>query len=199
MRVANPMPTAGPECKRTRDCSKSQHCNETKHCSAWAQPFNLRDAYWTLRVLSDDWTHEVQEVSSDLGIRMYVSGFNDALVDDLPSAAELLQRAQYFLVVLDEPVADMPKLAADAGVTPREAIQGVAHQARVGVFRLSDDKLILRLRREAKAGAQLLGATPAVDGEVLEALQRQANSCALALEVRQAMGDSGAAAVSPPQ
>jgi hypothetical protein len=196
MRVPNPSATAGRECKRTRDCPKGEFCNEADHCSQAAQPFNLRVAYRTMHILSDEWVREVQDASSDLRLRAFVAGFDDTLRDDLPLAAELLQRAQYFLLVLDEAAPGVAPPAADAGSTATEALQATAHTARVGVWRISDEKLVLRVRREA--GGQLLGAMPPVDADVLAARQRQANSCALALAVRQAMGDSSAASVPQP-
>ena len=186
MRVPNANPLAGPECKRTRDCPVGQTCNELDHCAPPAQPYNLRVAYRTMSVLSDGWIHDVQDAGTELRIRLLTGMFEDTVRDDLPVAVDLLTRAQYLLVVLDEPVAGLE--ARDAG-TPTQALQATTHMARVGVWRLSDGKNVLRVQREA--GGQLLGGTPsAVDGDVLEARQRQANSCALALAVREAMGDT---------
>lgn len=197
MRVPNPSATAGNECKRTRDCAAGEFCNEQDHCSKPAQPFNLRVAYRTLHVLTDEWVHDAQETTSDLRVRALVVGFDDAVRDDIPLAVEVLQKAQYLLVVLDEDVPGMALPGADAGPSAAaEAIQGVPHAARVGVWRLNDGKQILRLRRQA--GGQLLGATPSVDADVLASRMRQANSCSLALEVRSAMGDTSAGAVPVP-
>ena len=196
MRVPNALPTAGPACKRTRDCPKGQHCNETDHCSPWAQPLNLRDAYRTMRVLSEERARDVQETDDERLLKEFLDDVDDAIRYEFPLAIDLIQHAQYFLLVLDEPVANMPKLAADAGVTPSEAIQGVPHHARVAVYRLSDDKVILRLRREASGEA--VGSITTLDPDVLAARQRQLNSCQLAQEVRQAMGDASAVA-APPQ
>ena len=194
MRTANADPTAGAACKRTRDCAAGDFCNEQDHCAKLAQPFNLRDGYRAMRNLSDDWIHEVQDASTDLRLRALVAGFEDTVRDDIPRVVEMLQRAQYLLVVLDEDVPGMALPGADAGPSAAsEAIQAATHLARVGVWRLSDGKLVLKLRREA--GGQLLGATPSVDAEVLASRQRQANSCALALEVRTALGDTKAGAV----
>ncbi len=194
MRTANPDPTAGPACKRTRDCPAGDTCNEQDHCSKLAQPFNLREGYRAMRNLTDDWIHEVQDASTDLRVRALVAGFDDTVRDDVPRVVEVLQRAQYLLVVLDEDVPGMALPGSDAGPSAAaEAIQGAAHLARVGVWRLSDGKQVLRLRREA--GGQLLGGTPSVDAEVLASRARQANSCALALEVRTAMGDTNAGSV----
>jgi len=197
MRVPNAIATEGKECKRTRDCPAREFCNEQDHCSRPAQPFNLRVAYRTMHILSDEWVRDVQASDSELRTRLYVTNFDDAVHDDLRLAAELLQQAEYLLVVLDE----TPKaLAAQAAGKPdggdlTDAVQGVPHAARVGVFRLSDGKVLLRIRRDA--GGELIGIAPQADSEVLAARQRQANSCALALAVRDAMGDTGAAAVPP--
>jgi hypothetical protein len=184
MRVPNPNAMAGQECQHTRDCPAGELCNETDHCSRPAQPYNLRVAYRTMYVLSDEWVRDAQDAGDDLRLRLLVAGFDDTVRDDLPLAADLLTRAQYFLVVLDEALPDGPPPATQAAV---EALQGEAHTARVAVYRLTDDKLVLRVRREA--GGELIGGTPSVDAEVMAARQRQANSCALALAVRKATGD----------
>lgn len=186
LRVPNPNPLAGAECKRTRDCPAGEYCNEAERCSRPAQPFNLRVAYRTMHVLSDEWVRDAQDASSELRLRLLESSFEDTMRDDVPLAAELLTRAQYYLLVLDEPA---------EGATTTEALLAVPHMARVGVWRLSDGKPILRVRREASGN--FIGGTPSVEGGVLEARQRQANSCALALAVREAMGDTTAAVAEP--
>lgn len=194
LRAANADPLAGKECKRTRDCAAGELCNENDRCARPAQPYNLRVAYRALRVFRPEWTKDVQEAATQLRLQALSEAFKDAKEDDLPVMADLLARAQYFLVVLDE----MPEgktVAAGDGGTLTEAVQLVPHPARVAVYRLSDGKLVLRVRREA--GGELLGGNPAADPEVLEARQRQANSCALALAVREAIGDPAGAAVPP--
>ncbi|EYF00714.1 hypothetical protein [Chondromyces apiculatus] len=187
LRANNQNPLAGKECQRTRDCAQGEYCNENDHCSRPVQPFNLRIAYRTLRVLSDEFVRDVQG-SNELGLRALDGTFEDIMRDDMPLATELLTRAQYYLVVLDEP-------AEGAKVQSTEDLLATPHHARIGVWRLSDGKLVLRLRREASA--DLRGGMPVVDADVMAAQQRQANSCALALSVRQAMGDASAAAVAP--
>lgn len=149
-----------------------------------------------MHVLSDEWVRDAQEASNDLRVRLLTATFDDTIRDDIPLAAELLQNAQYFLLVLDEDATGKDAIKPEPGVSPMEALQTVPHQARIAVFRLSDGKLLLRIRREASG--QLLGATPQLDPEVMDARQRQANSCSLALAVREAMGDNAAAA-TPPQ
>jgi hypothetical protein len=194
MRVSNPNPLAGAECKRTRDCPAGDFCNEMNRCSRPSQPFNLRVAYRTMHVLSDEWVREVQEAGTDLRFRLLSGTFEDTIREDIPLAIELLTRAQYYLVVLDEPPAEAAKPAQ--GSMTAEAIQAVPHFARVAVWNLTDGKLVLRVRREANG--QLLGAPPGVDADVLDARQRQANSCALAMAVRLAMGDTDATPAPPP-
>ncbi|WP_437785088.1 hypothetical protein [Sorangium sp. So ce1097] len=186
LRVPNPNPLTGAECKRTRDCPQGEYCNEAERCSRPAQPFNLRVAYRTMHVLSDEWVRDTQDASAELRLRLLESSFEDTMRDDVPLAAELLTRAQYYLLVLDEPV---------EGTTTTEALLAAPHMARVGVWRLSDGKQILRVRREASGN--LIGGTPSVEADVLAARQRQANSCALALAVREAMGDTTAAVAEP--
>jgi hypothetical protein len=192
MKVPNPSATAGKECKRTRDCPTREFCNEQDHCSRPAQPFNLRVAYRTMRILETEWVRDVQAVDTELRLRLYVTSFEDAVRDELPLAAEFLQQALYYLVVLDE--APLGTGAPDGG-SIAEVVQGTSHHARIAVYRLADDKLVLRIRRDT--GSELMGGAP-VDPAALAARQRQANSCALALAVREAMGDSGAGAVPAP-
>lgn len=191
MRVPNANPLSGKECKRTHDCPQKEFCNENDHCARPAQPFNLRVAYRTMHVLSDDWIRDAQEASNDLRVRLLTATFDDTIRDDIPLAAELLQNAQYYLLVLDENATGKDVPAPVAGVPLAEALQAVPHGARIGVWRLSDGKPLLRIHREASG--QLLGATTQLDAEVMDARQRQANSCSLALAVREAMGDTNAA------
>ncbi len=194
LRAPNQNPLAGAECKRTRDCPQGEFCNEVDRCARPAQPYNLRVAYRTLHVLSDDWVRDAQEASSDLRLRVLSGSFDETVQDDLPMAVDLLTRAQYFLLVLDEKPAGA--LEVPDGGSVADAVLGSPHSARVGVWRLDDGKPVLRVRREA--AGELLGLGGEVDAKVLEARQRQANSCALAIAVRQAMGDTKAAAVPPP-
>lgn len=192
LRVANADPFGGRECKKTRDCPAGEQCNEADRCARPSQPYNLRVAYRALNILSDEWIRDVQDSTAELRVRMLAQAFDDTVRDDLPIAADLLTRAQYFLVLLDE---TPPDLAVPDGGTATQAVQGAAHAARVGLWRLSDGKQVLRIRREA--GAELLGAEPTTAPQVLAARQRQAQSCALALAVRQSMGDGGAGTLTP--
>ncbi len=190
--VPNASPLAGKECKRSSECERGEHCNEQDHCSKPAQPFNLRIAYRAFAVLSDEWVREVQE-ANEMTVRGLAPTFDDLVRDDMPMATDLVREAQYFLVVIDEKADKEPPPVP--GSKPSEVRQALPHFARIGVWRLTDDKPMLRMRREA--AGQLLGNPGSVEPEVAEARQRQANSCSLAIQVRQAIGDANAAAVPP--
>src|SRR5262249_2334232 len=130
------------------------------------------------------------EASTELRVRLLAASFEDTTRDDLPIAVDLLTRAQYFLLVLDETPPDGVSVRPDGG-TVAEAVLATTHSARGGLWRVSDGKQILRIRREA--GGQLMGAAPPSDPDVFDARQRQANSCALALAVRATIGETAPA------
>ena len=182
----NPDPWSGPECKFNHDCPSAQHCNETNHCTIPAQPFNLRVFYRGARVLSDEWIKDVREAGDDMRLRLLEHDFDAAIKEDVPLAIDLLVRGQFFMFVLDEPAAD-PASVPDAG-GPMESLQAAPHPARVLVYDIAQGKLVLRLRVEA--AAQLTG--PSVDPKTAMAVRRQANSCAIAVAVRRALGDPDA-------
>jgi len=191
-RAENKNQLSGKECKRTRECAMGEVCNELDRCAVPAQPYNLRVAYRSLRILSDDWIRDVQEASGDLKLRTFVEFFDDTVKDDLPVVIPLLEKAQYFAVVLDEPVAN---LAIPQGSSKSEALRSVPHASRVGIWRLADDKLVVRLRRTPDVDLKQSGAP--LDERVMLAQQRQALSCALAGAVREAMGDTDIALDKP--
>lgn len=183
---------SGKECKLTRDCAFGEICNELDRCAPPAQPYNLRVAYRSLRILSEDWVREAQDASGELRLRALTSFFEDAVRDDIPIAVDLLARAQYFAVVLDE---TPPNFQVPAGTSKSEALRAVPHPSRVGIWRLSDNKLVLRIRRAPEVELKMAGAQ--LDERVVNAQQRQALSCALANAVRDAMGDTQAGIVPP--
>lgn len=189
MRTDNPDPWSGPECKLNRDCAKGQHCNETHHCTVPAQPFNLRVFYRGARVLSEDWERDVRDADSDMRLRLLERDFDSTIKEDMPLAIELLVRGQSFVLVLDEPPADRASLP-DAGAL-MDSLQSVPHFARVFVYDIAKDKLLLRMRSEA--AAQTRSFTVSADGSAVPAAplspkttlaaQRQAHSCALGMSV----------------
>jgi hypothetical protein len=189
----NPNPIAGPECRTTEDCAQGQLCNDYQHCAEYGQPYNLRLAYRTMHVMSDEWTADVQDLTQKLAVRGTVATFDAINKYDLPAAAELLQRAQYFLVVVDEPASAADKEGAlalpevaDAGAADDRSIPTAHHKARVCAWRLEDGAKMLATRQDA--AGQLMGGKEATNQATRIAKRRQANSCALALAVRETLG-----------
>lgn len=181
--------TEGPACRTAGDCASGKLCNEWNVCTEPVQPYNLRLAYRTLRVLSSEWTDEVHEATSELGLSAYERDLDNVAKRDVPVTIEVLQRSKYFALVLDEdPEGGIPPVPKDvppedAG-TPEERLQSLPHHARVGIWDLGTGEPLLRLRTEASGELVAVGKQAALDSETQAAQRRQANNCALALEVR---------------
>ena len=208
MRTPTENPLGGAECAKSIECATGQLCNEFNRCAKPGQPFNVRLAYKALFALTPEWVREVQDASSDLRLRGLEMSFDEANRLEFPVAIELLTRAKFALLVVDErptpPPAPAPQVAPlpSASVAPAppsqddlDAVAGKTFPSRVGVVRISDGKLLLRLRRDVQG--ELMGAAPMGDVAVAAARARNAQSCALALEVRRALGDT-AATTAPP-
>lgn len=186
-----PDPTSGPPCASVADCDPGLLCNEYNHCLPPPEPFNMRLAYRSLRVLSSAWTDELHEATSTLAIKAYERDLDRVTREDVPIAARILSRAKHFVLVLDEDPPDGLPAAADAGVaeaeTEEERVQRVSHHARVGVWNLQSGEQLVRLRRRAEGRAIPVGQSVVKRVESIHAQSRQVVSCALALDVRQAI------------
>jgi hypothetical protein len=185
-REPNADPASGPPCKASHDCAPGTFCNEVDHCMPPAQPYNMRTAYHGTRILGEDWTVRLRSASDDMSMRLLTREFESAVKDDIPLVIDILTRAQFFLLVLDED-------PAEAFATDRpalEAIQALPHPARVHLFGLKAglEKPLLRVRRDVAGKFMPTGETAPTDPEILAAQQRQVNSCQLALSVREAIG-----------
>jgi hypothetical protein len=178
--------TQGPPCRTTADCQAGTMCNEWEVCIEPSSPFNLRLAYRALRVLSPDWTDDLHAAGSVLEITAYERDLDKVTKHDVPIAAKLLARAKTFTLVLDEdPPAGLPAEIPDAGETTGERLQRTSHMARVGVWDLDSGRQLVRLR--ASAGGEFIpvGKRVIEDPRIKAAQQRQVNSCALALALKQ--------------
>ncbi len=146
----------------------------------------MRLAYRALKVLSTDWTDELHSADSDLAVTVYDRELDRVTHDDVPIAIEILSHARYFTAVLDEDPPDgLPKSLGDGGDEPDEQrVQRVAHAARIGIWELATGRQLVRLRGEAAGRFMPVGDAVVHGAEIEAAQQRQANSCALALEVR---------------
>jgi hypothetical protein len=198
-RRPGPDPSVGPKCRLPSDCKPGFLCNEYNVCHRPTQPYNMRLAYRALKVLSPEWTDELHQASSDLAVQVYDEDLDRVTHTDVPIAIAVMTRAKYFTAVLDEdPKTGLPKPLSDAGESDEQRVQRVAHDARVGIWDLTSGKQILRLRAEAAGRFVPVGEGPAQTPDTLASEQRQVNSCALALDVRDALeknqepaGDAG--------
>ncbi len=146
------------------------------------QPWNLGRAYKATRILTDKWAQAVKDADDELTLRVYSDDYETAVRDEIPVAIDVVSRARFFLLVLDE---DVPEAAAftDGGGMTEEALQLVGHPARVHLFALPEGKEILRLRRSGEWSVISAGERVVTDPETRDAMQRQANNCALASRV----------------
>lgn len=191
-------PTKGPACKSTADCDAGKLCNEWDVCTDPPQPYNMRLLYRALRVLSNDWTDELHQADSELGVSAYDRDLDSVTRHDVPIAIEVLSRAKYFTVVLDEdPKAGLPKALPDTRESEEERLQRVPHWARVGIFDLVSGETLLRVRRQAAGKLVQVGPRQQSEGVNLFAQQRQANSCTLALQVKHAMANGHTSSDKP--
>lgn len=191
--VGAPDPTKGQTCRVTADCASGLLCNEWNVCAEPPRPYNMRLAYRALRVLSSDWTDEVHEADTELGLNAYDRDLDSVAKRDVPVAIELLSRSRYFTLVLDEdPSGGLPPEAPDAGETSDERVQREAHAARIGIWDLKTKSPVLRLRADAAGHFVPVGDRVVHDPATVAAEQRQTNSCALALAAREALSKNAA-------
>jgi hypothetical protein len=144
------------------------------------QPWNLRQAYTSTRILTDDWTKEVKASEDKNRLRVFQQQYDKAKRDEIPLAIDIIKRAQFFLLVLDEDVPEARELSGDAGAITEEGLQQVPHPARVLIVNLRNGAEIARLRKTADADFQFVGGQPVQDPETRAAMKRNVNNCALA-------------------
>ncbi len=183
----------GPPCKTPSDCKDGLVCNDWSVCARPSQPYNLRLAYRTLRILSPEWTDDLHRASTDLAVRAHELDLDAVTRNDVPVAVEVLSRARYFTVVLDEDAEGglpepLPRTPGEREESEDERLQRVPHAARVGVWDLRTEQPLVRMRAEAAGDFVPVGDRASADARMKAAQQRQVNSCALALSVREAIG-----------
>jgi hypothetical protein len=180
-----PDPTQGPPCKHSGDCAPGLLCNEFYVCTLPPKPYNLRLAYRALDVLGTGWSDQLHETSNEFEVRMKQRELEAVAHDDVPIAVQMMKSAKYLVVVLDEePRAGLPP-KLDPFETDEQRVQRVPHAARVGVWDLSDGSLELSFRTEVDGRLVTLGPRRNRTATNDAAQQRQANSCALALEAKE--------------
>ena len=150
------------------------------------QPWNLHRAYSATRVLTDEWSNEVKAAEDKDRLRVFRQQYDKAKRDEIPVAIDIIKRAQFFLLVLDEDVPDARELSndpKDAGGITEEGLQQVPHPARILIVNLKTGAELARLRKTAEADFQFVGEQAVRDPEVRAAMKRQVNNCALAQSV----------------
>ena len=150
------------------------------------QPWNLHRAYSATHVLDDDWAKEVKDADDKDRLRVFRQQYDKAKRDEIPLAIDIVKRAQFYLLVLDEDVAEARELT-DGGPIDEEALQQVGHPARVVLVNLKTNELIARVRKTAEADFEFAGERAIHDPETRAAMKRQVNNCALAEQVWSAL------------
>lgn len=159
--------------------------------SAFAeQPWNLGQAYAATRILLDRWVHDVEDADDEMRLRVFSEQYEKAVREEIPLAIDVVARARFFLLVLDEEWGEA--IPADGGRVTEEALQLVVHPARVFLFDLKAEKELFRLRRSGGALVIPAGEHPVTDPETRDAMQRQANNCSLATLVDAALAEQHA-------
>jgi hypothetical protein len=143
------------------------------------QPWNLGQAYAATRILSDTWIEDLRTADDELRLRLFQAEYDKAVREDIPVAVDVVRRAKFFLLVLDEDG------TIGGSPTTEQALQLVPHPARVHILDLASGTEILRLRRSGEARVIQAGERVIVDPEMRDALTRQANNCALAARVQE--------------
>ena len=194
-----PDPTKGPPCRVTADCTSGLLCNEWSVCSDPPRPYNMRLAYRALRVLSSDWTDEVHEADTELGLNAYDRDLDSVSKRDVPVAIEVLSRSRYFTLVLDEDPAGFVAPKESDPETADESVQRQAHPARIGIWDLKTKTPLLRMKAEASGQFVPVGDRIVQDPSTVAAQQRQINSCTLALAAKEALSGGQAEQIAPPK
>ncbi|MGD0675206.1 MAG: hypothetical protein ABSC94_07290 [Polyangiaceae bacterium] len=154
------------------------------------QPWNLGQVYAATRILTDSWVREVKDADDAMRLRVFTEQYDKAMREEIPLAIDVVQRSEFFLLVLDEDVAEAPR-PADGGPVQEDALQLVPHPARVHLFDLKTNRELLRLRRSGDGLVISAGERQVTDPETIDAMHRQANNCALANLVNLAIARQG--------
>ena len=127
----------GKPCASMSACDPGLLCNEWRVCAAPTQPFNLRLAYRAMRVLTPQWADELHQAPNDLAIRVFRRDLAQARDNDVPIATQVLERSQYFTLVLDDaPIGGLPEPEKrppdEYQETDEERLWRSPHEARIG-------------------------------------------------------------------
>ena len=152
------------------------------------QPWNMRQAYASTRILTEDWANEVRDSSDDLRLRVFQQQYDQAVNGEIAQAIDIIKRSRFFLLVLDEDEREA-KTKADGGAITEEILQTVDHESRVRIVDTQTWKDIAVLRRTGVGDLMQVGEQHGPqDSETRDATSRQVKNCSLGMQVSQALG-----------
>jgi hypothetical protein len=179
-------PEQGRRCTLTSQCGPGEVCGDWNRCAVPNHPYNVRLLYEGLRVLTPEWTAALEAATDELQVRALELDLQSAGKHEAVAAVELVRRSKYFTAVLDEEASGGPAPAV-AGESRDEQLQAVDHPVRVGIWDLERAAPLAVLKLEAAGRFVRLGGGGTPDPRAQRARQRQANNCAVAMDVRRAL------------
>jgi hypothetical protein len=182
-------PGQGAACTSTAQCGPGEVCSDWNVCAAPAHPYNLRLLYEGLRVLTPEWVKALEAAKDELQVRAIDFDLQSVGKHEAVAAVELARRSKYFTAVLDEEPAPGTLVSVPGAVESRaEQLQAVDHRVRVGIWDIERAAPLAVLELEAAGRFVRLGSGGGnADPKTLRAQQRQANNCAVATAVREAL------------
>jgi hypothetical protein len=195
-------PLLGTACTSTSQCGPGEVCSDFNVCAAPVHPYNLRLLNDGLRVLDPEWSRTLAAASDDLEVRAIELDLEAVAKHEAVAAVELARKSRYFTAVLDEaPAAGVVASASSPGESAEEQRQATDHRVRVGIWDIAGGAALAVLELEAAGRFVRLGTNAAPDARTMVSQQRQANGCAAATQVREALappaGAESGAAVNP--
>lgn len=152
------------------------------------QPWNMRQAYASTRILTDEWQNEVKASDDDLRLRVFQQQYDKAVAEEIPQAIDIVKRSRFFLLVLDEDVPEA-KTKADGGAITEDVLQTVEHDSRVRIVDMQTWKDLARLKRAGVGDLVAVGEQHGVqDSETRDSTARQVKNCSLGMQVSRALG-----------
>lgn len=180
-------PAQGTPCKTTSQCGPGELCNDWSVCAAPSHPYNMKLLYDATRLLGPEWESALAAAENDMQVRAIELDLEDAAKHEVPAAVTMVQAARYFTAVLDEPPEVENAAPAPAGESAELRVQADDHFVRVGIWDIQTGEQLAALRVEAAGRYVSLGQRRSKDIAVERAERRQANNCAAATQVRQAL------------
>lgn len=195
------------KCRSADECGPGLYCGAAGHCVSPSQPFDMRWLNRALAVLDPDWTARLAEASNEYKVRAQDLALAAVSKHDAPIAAQITDRSRYFTAVIDlGAAAQDSENSVQGGRSAQRRLRAEAHAVRIGMWSVRDKQLLVALELIAdgrlvggSALAERSGSGSEVSGRVRGAALRQANDCALAVELRERLSAKGASEESAVQ